>query len=172
MPSPADGPSEVGAARLLLPWSRSCFVCGEANPRGLRARSFKVGDRVELPFVAKREFAGWSEVIHGGLIATVLDEVMTWAALIASRRGCFAAEFSVRLQRPLPPETSCVAVGRLATARRRIFDTEAWLRDGAGIVYARATGRYLPIPPDRVAAMRHDFVAGEGSLAIGDILDA
>ncbi len=157
--------------RRLLPWSRSCFVCGEANPRGLRARSFKVGQAVELPFTARREFAGWSEVIHGGLVATVLDEVMTWAALLASRRGCFAAEITVRLQRPLPPETSCVAVGRLVSARRRIFDTEGWLRDESGLVYARASGRYLPISSDQVGAMRHDFVTGEGSLSIADILD-
>jgi acyl-coenzyme A thioesterase PaaI-like protein len=158
-------------ARILLPWSRSCFVCGQENPRGLKARSFRIGDRVEMPFVASRELAGWAAVIHGGLVATVLDEVMTWAALIASRRACFAAEFTVRLRRPLAPETSCVAVGRLAAARRRVFDTEAWLRDEAETVYASAAGRYLPIRPDQLGAMRHDFVTGEGSLAIGDILD-
>jgi acyl-coenzyme A thioesterase PaaI-like protein len=130
-----------------------------------------VGDAVELPFVARRDLAGWAEVIHGGLVATVLDEVMTWAALIASRRACFAAELTVRLRRPLPPETSCVAVARLAAARRRIFDTEARLRDEEGTVYATATGRYLPISAEQLGAMRHDFVTGDGSLAIGDILD-
>lgn len=170
MPMPAP-PAPAEGGRILLPWSRSCFVCGQENPRGLKARSYRVGDTVELPFVARRELAGWAEVIHGGLVATVLDEVMTWAALIASRRACFAAEFSVRLQRPLPPETSCVAVGRLAAARRRIFDTQGSLRDEAGTVYASASGRYRPISSDQLGAMRHDFVAGEGSLAIGDILD-
>ena len=38
---------------IPLPWSRSCYVCGESNEQGLRARSFRVEDRVELPFVAE-----------------------------------------------------------------------------------------------------------------------
>lgn len=169
-PPTADRP-DPAAARRLLPWSRSCFVCGQDNPRGLNARAYRDGELVELPFVARREFAGWSEVVHGGLIATVLDEVMTWAALLASRRPCFAAELTVRLKRPLAPETTCRAVGRLAAARRRIFETEAWLRDAAGTVYAQASGRYLPVPGGVPATMRHDFVSGEGSLEIGEILD-
>lgn len=158
--------------RRMLPWSRSCFVCGEANPRGLRARCYRVGSTVELPFVAAADFAGWSAVVHGGLVATVLDEVMTWVAILASRRACFAAEFTVRLLEPLAPGTSCLAVGRPVASRRRIFDTEAWLADATGFVYARATGRYVPVSPDQLGASRHDFVSGEGSLELTEILEA
>lgn len=158
--------------RRMLPWSRSCFVCGEANPRGLRARCYRVGSTVELPFVAAADFAGWSAVVHGGLVATVLDEVMTWAAILGSRRPCFAAEFSVRLLKPLAPGTTCLAVGRLTASRRRIFDTEAWLADASGLVYARGTGRYMPVSAEQLGASRHDFVSGDGSLELAEILEA
>jgi acyl-coenzyme A thioesterase PaaI-like protein len=145
-------------APVPLPWSRSCFVCGEDNPLGLRARSYQVADRVELPFQVRPEFSGWSGVTHGGLIATVLDEVMTWAAILASERPCFAAEFSVRLQRPLPPSTQCVAAARASGVRRSIVVTEAELRDREGLVYAKATGRYMTVPADRARHLRSDFV--------------
>jgi acyl-coenzyme A thioesterase PaaI-like protein len=144
--------------RTPLPWSRFCFVCGADNPIGLRARSYKVGGAIELPFVVRPEFAGWSEVAHGGLIATVLDEVMTWAAILGSEKPCFAAELTVRLQKPLPPRTDCVAVGSVTAMRRSIADTAAFLRDTGGQIYARATGRYMPVPPDRMAHLRQDFV--------------
>ncbi len=144
--------------RQMLPWTRSCMVCGQDNPLGLRARSYQVGDLVQLPFTTRVEYAGWSNVMHGGFIATVLDEVMTWAAILGSNTPCFAAEFSIRLQEALPASTTCTAMARMRQNRRRVFDTEAWLEDAAGRVYARALGRYLPVPADRLAHFRSDFV--------------
>lgn len=156
--------------RIPLPWSRSCYVCGEANELGLRARSFKVEDRIELPFVAETRFAGWNQVTHGGLIATVLDEVMTWAAILESHKPCFAAEFTTRLLVPLPPETACTAVARVSESRRRIFVIESWLEDEAGTVYARGHGRYMPAPGGRSEALREDFVSDENCLDLDGIL--
>ncbi len=155
--------------RIPLPWSRSCYVCGEANPDGFRARSFKVGERVELPFVAEERFAGWNQVIHGGIIATLLDEVMTWAAILGSEKPCFAAEFTVRLLKPLPPETHCIAVARMVSGRRRVFDTESWIEDEAGTVYARGSGRYMPVPPEQTKHLRQDFVRDEHCLQLDGI---
>ena len=159
-----------GETRVMLPWSRSCFVCGEENPRGMHARSYVNGDRIELPFIAPFEFAGWRTVVHGGLVATVLDEVMTWAAIVGSRKPCFSAEFSVRLLRPLSPGTACTAVGRLKESRKRLFLTEAFLEDEAGRCYARAEGRYMTVPPERLAEARDDFILCPECHDIRDVL--
>jgi uncharacterized protein (TIGR00369 family) len=152
--------------RIALPWSRSCFVCGAENPLGLRARSFKVGEAIELPFVVRPEFSGWNGVTHGGLIATVLDEVMTWAAILAQRKPCFAAELTVRLQLPLAPGTRCVARASTEQVRRQIASTCAALTDEQGAVYAKATGRYMPVPPQRMRHLRSDFVTEPGCLDV------
>ncbi|HZL85785.1 MAG TPA: hypothetical protein VFD07_10455 [Candidatus Krumholzibacteria bacterium] len=150
--------------RQMLPWTRSCMVCGQDNPVGLRARSYKSGDLVQLPFTTRVEYAGWSNVMHGGFIAMVLDEVMTWAAILGSSLPCFAADFSVRLQEALPASISCTAMARMRENRRKVFDTEAWLEDDAGRVYARASGRYLPVPAERMAHFRSDFVTSPDCL--------
>jgi acyl-coenzyme A thioesterase PaaI-like protein len=144
--------------RKPLPWSRSCFVCGEDNPLGLRARSYLVEGGIELPFTPLVEHAGWNSVIHGGLIATVLDEVMTWAAIVHSDQACFAAEFAVRLRRPLPPSVAVIARAWCTGSRRRIHDTEARLEGEDGEVFATATGRYMAIPRDQVQSMHHDLI--------------
>ena len=144
--------------RQMLPWTRSCMVCGQDNPVGLRARSYVSGDIVQLPFTTRAEYAGWSNVMHGGFIAMVLDEVMTWAAILGSGLPCFAADFSVRLQEALPASIACTAVARMSEHRRKVFDTEAWLEDDAGRLYARASGRYLQVPAERMAHFRSDFV--------------
>lgn len=142
-----------------LPWSRSCFVCGQDNPLGLRARSYLVDDHIELAFTPRIEYAGWNAVTHGGLIATVLDEVMTWAAIVQSDQACFAADFSVRLRRPLPPGTPVTARAHCTGSRRSIHDTAASLESADGDVFATATGRYMAIPAARAVAMHHDMVS-------------
>lgn len=157
------------AASILLPWTRSCLVCGQDNPIGLRARSYKVGDTVQLPFRSRKEFAGWSDVMHGGFVATVLDEVMTWAAILGSAKPCFAADFTVRMQETLPAELDCIAQARMLQNRRRIFDTEAWLEDDAGRVYARATGRYMPVPVAQFPHFQADFVSTPECLDVGSM---
>ena len=144
--------------RTPLPWSRSCFVCGETNPLGLQARSYLVGDQVELAFTPRIEYAGWNSVTHGGLIATVLDEVMTWAAIVSSDQACFAADFSVRLRRPLPPGTPVIARAWCTGSRRRVHDTEARLESLDGEAFASGTGRYMAIPAEQVQSMHHDLI--------------
>ena len=141
--------------RIMLPWSRLCLVCGQDNPIGLRARSYLVGDTVQLGWTTRLEHSGWSHVTHGGFIATVLDEVMTWAAILGSQKSVFAADFSVRMVETLPPGVPCVANARMTRARRRIFDVESWLEDEDGRTYARASGRYMPVPPERLAHLSH-----------------
>jgi len=145
--------------RIPLPWCRNCLVCGEDNPIGLRARLYKVGDSVELRWTTRIEHSGWSNVMHGGFIATVLDEVMTWAAILGSQRPCYAADFSVRMVGTLQAGVDCVAGGRLVQARRRVFDVEGWVRGTGGHTYARALGRYMRVPRERVPHMREEFVS-------------
>ena len=164
-----DRQTEPSRERLLLPWTRSCWVCGQDNPIGLRARSFKVGERVELPFVTREEHAGWSDVIHGGFVATVLDEVMTWAAILGSSKPVFAADFTVRLLDPLRAGLACTAVARLKENRRRVFDVESWLEDAGGKVWARGSGRYMPVPADQIASFHADFVTSAECLNLDHI---
>jgi acyl-coenzyme A thioesterase PaaI-like protein len=160
----------VGSGRILLPWSKSCFVCGEANPRGLRAKLYQVGARVEMSFVAPRELVGWSDVVHGGLLGTVMDEVMAWAAIVDGRCGYFAAECSVRFQKPLPVGHPCWVRAEVIGTRRQLKETAAWIEDDAGVAYARGRGRYLPLPRGQIEAFRHDFVWAEGCLDLREAL--
>ena len=154
--------------RIRLPWSKSCFVCGENNPQGLHAAMYKVGDLVEMEFRPRREHIGWNDVVHGGLIATVLDELMTWAAIVDQRQAFFAVDFSVRFKAPLAPETPYRVCARVSGARR-ILDAEGWVEDAAGTVLSTATGRYFPAPAARLAAMHQEMVWEPGCLDLRDV---
>ena len=55
-----------------------CFACGAENPHGLRLSGFRrEGDDYVVEFTPQRHHQGWQGITHGGIAATILDEVMT-----------------------------------------------------------------------------------------------
>src|SRR5258708_39647810 len=111
-----------------LPHTHGCFVCGESNPIGLKLRFETDGRTVQAPFILSPAHAGFRNVVQGGLIATVLDEVMVWACVVTTRRFAFCAEFSVRFLNPLRPDEEALVCGQLDENRRgRIFLAKAEL---------------------------------------------
>ena len=58
-----------------------CFVCGDKNPDGLRIRFFTEGEEAVAECIADARFQGFKGIYHGGLTATLLDEIMAKAVL-------------------------------------------------------------------------------------------
>jgi uncharacterized protein (TIGR00369 family) len=146
-----------------LPHTRSCFVCGESNSAGLNLRFETNGRIVQTHFVPRAEHVGFRQTVHGGLIATLLDEVMVWACAVQTKRFAFCAELNVRFLKPVRPGEVLVANGELVSNRRgKIFEARAELRKQAGLALASATGKYLPIKHAEVAEMVTDFVEDPG----------
>jgi acyl-coenzyme A thioesterase PaaI-like protein len=121
-----------------------CFACGPANPIGLKLAFREEGEAYVAEFHPREEHQGYDGIVHGGLVATVLDEVM--ARWLWRRDLPFAtAELTVRYLAPVP-------VGRVATARAvfekqtpRLIEMSAVLTGEGGEVLARAKGRFLPM---------------------------
>jgi uncharacterized protein (TIGR00369 family) len=142
-----------------LPHTHSCFVCGESNPIGLKLRFETDGRVVQTRFVPRMEHVGFRQTVHGGLIATLLDEIMVWACAVQTKRFAFCAELNVRFQNPLRPGEQVLAMAELIENRRgRIFEAKGELRNEAGAVLATATGKYLPIKEEVATEMATDFV--------------
>ena len=150
-----------------LPHTHSCFVCGESNPLGLKLRFETDGRIVQTRFRPRPEHIGFKNVVHGGLIATVLDEIMVWACAVHTRKFAFCAEFNVRFLNPLLPGEEVVVTGEMTANRKsRIFEAKAAVRDASGESLAEATGKYLPIQAADVTEMLTELV-GDASWVLG-----
>jgi len=149
----------------LLPRTKSCFVCGVANPLGLNLGCTTDGQTVTVRCCFRPEHVGFARTVHGGLIATVLDEVMVWVCGVRTGRFAFSAELSVRFVQPVRPGEELVAVGELVSNRRnKLFETKAELRDQGQRIRASATGKYLPVRGDWLPEMTEDFVGDIGAI--------
>ena len=142
-----------------LPHTHSCFVCGESNPLGLRFRFETDGRIVQTRFTPRAEHAGFKGVVHGGIISTLLDEIMVWACAVQTKRFAYCAELTVRFVTPLRPGEEIVARAELIANRRdKIFEAKAELRNAVGEIVATGAGKYLPIKAKDVEDMATDFV--------------
>jgi len=155
----------------ILPWTRSCFVCGEDNKYGLRLKSRMVGGAVVIEYTPRPSDLGYSHIVHGGIVMTLLDEVMTWAAIIAAGKMCVMAEMSTRLLNPVAVGQQLRIEGRVTRHASRLLLTEgvAFAVDGT-IAMSRATGKYLPMSEDKIRLCEKDFVYSPAALPLETIL--
>jgi uncharacterized protein (TIGR00369 family) len=125
---------------------RVCFVCGEKNPAGLhlhlRTDPARGESAVEVTF--NERFQGWTGIVHGGLVATVLDEAMIYAAG-AKGHKCVTGEITVRFVKPASTGVTYALKGRFVEDKGRIVLAESVLVDGDGQEIARATGKLFKI---------------------------
>src|SRR5437870_3839583 len=114
---------------MQLPYTKSCFVCGAHNTHGLRLRFRCEGDEVRADFATAVHHAGFRDIVHGGIISTVLDEAMFWAAATKTKRFCLAAELSVRFLSKVSVGEKYLMVAKFEADRGRIWQSRAEMRD-------------------------------------------
>jgi acyl-coenzyme A thioesterase PaaI-like protein len=145
-------------SKLELPYTHGCFVCGAHNPHGLHLRFRRVGNEVHAEFTPQAQHAGFRGIIHGGILSTVLDEEMFWAAASTKRKFCLAAELNVRFISKVSVGQRMLCVARLKADRGRLWESEAELRDEAGNVCARATCKQVPMDVSAMKDAAVDFL--------------
>jgi acyl-coenzyme A thioesterase PaaI-like protein len=97
-----------------------CFVCGRDNPRGLRIKVNYQPEKLaaETVLALPREYQGWAHVIHGGILATLLDELMAHAVWHFAGPG-LTLGLEVRFHQPLKPEEPIRVRGVLQSTHGR-----------------------------------------------------
>jgi uncharacterized protein (TIGR00369 family) len=125
---------------------RTCFVCGEKNPHGLKLRLRVDPERGEsaAEVVFEERFQGWAGVVHGGLLATVLDEALIYAAG-AKGLKCVTGEMTVRYVKPVRTGAPYALRGRFLEDKGRMVLAESELLDADGTQVARATGKLFKV---------------------------
>ena len=127
--------------------------------QGLRLRFEADGGLVKARFVPRPEHAGFKSTVHGGVLSTLLDEIMVWSCAVATRQFSYCAELNVRFLRPAKPGEEITATAEMTANRRnRIFEARGELRDSEGRLLTSATGKFMPIATEFMLDMTGDFV--------------
>lgn len=120
-----------------------CFACGPLNPLGLRLSFDKIDKRVITKFVPQKEHQGYAEIVHGGIISTILDEAMVKASIL-NGIDAVTAEITVRFRRPLFIGTPCIVEAWINSQTSRLIETESLIKDEKENIIATARAKLIP----------------------------
>lgn len=133
---------------LKQPGSRMCFVCGRENPVGFHADFFLDGDTVYTEMTPQDQHQGYPGMMHGGLVATLLDETVGRSAFLKNM-WCVTAKMELRYRKAAPIGRPIRVVGWTTQARGRILEAKGEVRLDDGSVAVEANAMYVEIPEER-----------------------
>ena len=144
-----------------LPHTPGCLVCGPENPHGLRLHLYvdENAGIVRTRFTPQKHHIGFDGVVHGGVIATVLDEAMVWAATWEGRRFCLCGEMTVRFRRKIAIGEHVDVEASVTTGRTKLIKTIATVFSSSGELLCEATGKYVPLQEVRHRAVVETMIA-------------
>lgn len=136
---------------LELPHAVHCLVCGRGNPQGLKLSLYvdPATGQVQTSYTPNPEHMGFESIVHGGILATVLDEAMVWAASWRYRRFCLCAEMTVRFLRPAKINQKLQVSARVESFHSRMTTATGSIHDEDGQLVAEASGKYMPMDKSR-----------------------
>jgi len=135
----------------------NCFACGTLNTGGLHLDLHVDGERCWTDLEIPERFQGWDEIAHGGIVATILDEVMAWSLVDADNWG-LTARLSIAFKRPVPLGRPIHAEGWITESRRRVITTAGrMVAGGSGDVLATAEALYVAATDDRKRELKERY---------------
>lgn len=139
----------------MQPISRECLVCGTENALGIKARFFETTTKELIAlFTLRNQHQSYPGIAHGGISATVLDEVIGRAIMIDHDHQTFGMtlDLQVRYRKPVPLDVELKVVARIDADKGRLFEGsgELYLPDGS--VAVAAHGKYMKRRIDQITA--------------------
>ena len=129
-----------------------CFGCGTDNPIGMKLVFEKEGDAVVCRSRLKRDYAGYRDFVHGGVVATLLDEAMGWALVHASGSYGVTRNLKVDYRRPVTVDRQIVLRGKILEIDGRSVRLASSIEDDRGRLLASAEADWVMVREERATA--------------------
>ena len=121
-----------------------CFVCGPKNPIGLKLDFTFNGKTMEAQFVPRKEHQGYMNIVHGGIISTLLDEIMVKLS-IEIGMPAVTAQMDIRLKKALKVGEKVTLHAEITKDSRKLLESYAKAVTGDGVTVADAKGKLVKI---------------------------
>ncbi len=125
----------------------NCFGCSPDNPQGLQMKFTVEGDHVVSTWQPENNFQGWHNVLHGGIQATLMDEIASWVVFAKIGTTGVTSRMDIKLSKPMLMNKGPVRLSaKLREMRRNIAVIDVELLDGEGTRCAEGIFHYFTYP--------------------------
>ncbi|MBN2828986.1 MAG: PaaI family thioesterase [Candidatus Cloacimonetes bacterium] len=121
----------------------NCFACGRDNPIGLHLQFHYENEEATAQWNCPIQYCGYPDVIHGGIISTILDEAMAKAILIENIVAV-TGKMNVSFRAPLKAGTEILIIGKIEKNKGNVITASARIEDKVQ-VYAEANATYIRV---------------------------
>lgn len=126
----------------MLTDDNKCFACGQENPDGLKLQfTYSTdGNKVETAFTPDEKYQGWKGLVHGGIIITLLDEVMAKAA-VKKGFNVLTGEITAKLRNPAHVMEPLRCVAQIEAVKRKVIYASSTVYKENGAIVALAKSK-------------------------------
>lgn len=127
-------------------WSKQCFACGAENKYGLQMKFYTNGEYLSSKLRLEERFTGWDQLVHGGIISTILDELMAWTVIYMTKNIMLTKSITVNYHNKILSGTEIQAFSRIEQIRDKEAILNSEIYDDKDCLCAQATGIYAVFP--------------------------
>jgi acyl-coenzyme A thioesterase PaaI-like protein len=148
---------------------QTCFGCGARNPHGLHMRFSTDGERVYAFMKVPGTMTGWDKTVHGGILTTILDEVMGWSVIYLLKKIGMTQSMTIDFHKAVNAQERLTVVGGIRAKRsERSATMEGVIYDARDTRCVEATGDFTTMRPK--AAIRLGLVGEDYMKTFAPIL--
>jgi uncharacterized protein (TIGR00369 family) len=131
-----------------------CFVCGRSNPVGLYMTFHDDGEtEVFSEYTVPAHYQGYPGIVHGGVVASMLDEVVARVSMIGDpHHFMMSVKLQILYRQPVPTETPLRVVGRIVRLRGRLGKAEGRIYLPDGTVACESSMTLADIPEELLSS--------------------
>ncbi len=160
------------SSRWLLPKRAfgDCFGCAPHNTKGLKLRFWLTEEGCESYHAIPKEYCGFTGLVHGGIIATILDEVAAWTIITQFFRIGITAQAKVKYLKPVPTEEELIIKGNIReqTGKQIVVLSQITTKDST--VLAEAESKWL-LPDKTMLQKLTGLTAEELNYIIDEVVE-
>jgi len=134
----------------------NCFVCSPHNAVGLHLDFYLDGDVIKARWKPEDQYQGYPNVLHGGIQATLLDEVASWAVYAVAGTGGVTSRINVQYKKPVLIDKGEISLtAEIIEHKKRIMSMQTRLYDGKGTLCTEGVVDYYVYPEEVARAKMH-----------------
>lgn len=132
---------------MQLENNNQCFVCGQENPFGFQIKPevLQSGESVRIECTPPDHFQGWANVLHGGILSTLLDEAITHVGIASFNGPAVTAQLEIRFKTPARTGNKLIIVANRQKQTSRLTEATAHITLEDGTLIAEGKGKVIKI---------------------------